>query len=190
MSDIVLCIEASYNDNSPKPRPGCYAPPSITLQLLALSTIFRSSNRPPFYPSTKASKPANKSKHLFLYFLQQNLLRALFYHFACVSKLEVDVRVGVAFLVAYALDLVRDAGRQSAKYLRTFTSTVVVNDRDVVECETNMQTQVFDRVWASILVDNGKRGGLFERLSNLGMFSFRLPLRFLFLWISITSTNL
>jgi hypothetical protein len=81
-------------------------------------------------------------------------------------------------LVAYALDLVRDAGRQFAKYSRMFTSTVMVNERDIVEYETNLQTQVFDRVRASIFdaKANETCGGFNEGLRNLGTFSFRLPL--------------
>jgi hypothetical protein len=85
-------------------------------------------------------------------------------------KLPTDVKVAVALLVAFVLDLVRDAGRQFAKVASTINSSVDVKQGDVVLYEKNMQTQVFDRVRASVLGSVAKMGGLGEKLRNLGKF--------------------
>jgi hypothetical protein len=99
-------------------------------------------------------------------------------------KLDPDVKIALAFLVAYALDLVRNAGREFAKYSRTFNPTIVVKNQDITEYETIMQTQLFDRVRASVLGAIGRTGGLAERLRNLGTFSSKLLPEFLFYFMS------
>ncbi|KAF4625216.1 hypothetical protein G7Y89_g12953 [Cudoniella acicularis] len=96
------------------------------------------------------------------------VLKALIsWYMASKNKLDADVKIAIAFLVAHVLDLVRNAGREFAKYSREFNSTIVVNNHDVTEYEMNMQTQLFERVWASILDANGRMGGLAERLRNI-----------------------
>lgn len=136
--------------------------------------------------STDAPRLLTRQIKASVYHLQQRCLYALFCHFTYVIKLDADVKIAIAFLVAHVLDLVRNAGREFAKYSREFNSTVVVNNHDVTEYEMNMQTQLFERVWASVLDASGKMGGLAERLRNLGTFSLEfLPdslLYFTLLW--------
>lgn len=79
--------------------------------------------------------------------------------------------MAVAIIVAFVLDLVRYDGRQFAKYSRSINSTVDVKEQEVVQYETTMQTQVFDRVQASILDAAEKTGVLGERLREMGKFS-------------------
>jgi hypothetical protein len=88
-------------------------------------------------------------------------------------KLEADVKIAVAFLVAHALDLVRTHGREFAKYVRVFSSSVVVSKQDVTEYEMHIQTQLFGRVRASVPdVDRTRPSGLAAILRSMGT-SFR-----------------
>ena len=87
-------------------------------------------------------------------------------------KLKADVKLAVAFLVAYVLDLVRNDGRQFAKYLRTFNPVMTVTDQDIAEYETKMQSASFDRVRASASGAAGRTDVLGEMLRNPGRFSF------------------
>jgi type II secretory pathway component PulF len=77
----------------------------------------------------------------------------------------------VAIIVALVLDQLRHDGQQFAKYAKSINSTVDVKEQEVIQYETNLQTQVFDRVRASILDAAEKTGVLGEKLRNLGKFS-------------------
>jgi hypothetical protein len=122
--------------------------------------------------STDAPRLLTRQIKASVYHLQQHFLRALFCHFTYATKLKADVKIAVAFLVAYVLDLVRKDGRQFAKFLRTFNTTMSVTDQDVTEYETNMQSALFERVRASISDAVGRPGELVEGLRSLGGFSF------------------
>jgi hypothetical protein len=126
--------------------------------------------------STDAPKLLTRQIKASIYHLQQQFIIALFCHFTYAIKLDADVKIAIAYLVAHVLDLVRNAGREFAKYSREFNSTVVVNNHDVTEYEMNMQTQLFERVWSSVLDANGKMGGLAERLRSLGTLFFQILL--------------
>jgi hypothetical protein len=86
-------------------------------------------------------------------------------------ELAAEVKVAVAIIVAFVLDLLRHDGRQFAKHSRTINSAVDVKEQEVLQYETNMQTQVFDRVRASILDPAPRTGALGEMLRDLGKFS-------------------
>jgi hypothetical protein len=73
--------------------------------------------------------------------------------------------------VAFVLDLVRRAGREFAKFARIIQPTIDVKEQDVVQYETNMQTQVFNRVRASVFDAAMKTDALGVKLRNLGAFS-------------------
>jgi hypothetical protein len=122
--------------------------------------------------STVAPRLLTRQMKAAIYYLQQNLLGALFCHFNYVMKLESDVNIAVAFLVAHVLDLVRIAGREFAQYVTVFSSTLVVSKQEVTEYELHMQTQLFGRVRASIPDAKWRSGGLVTRLRNLGTFPF------------------
>ena len=111
-----------------------------------------------------------------IYLLQQYFLQALFSHFTDAMELDAEVKLAIAILVAHALDLVRSAGRDFAKYFREFSSTIMVSKHDVTEYETNVQAHLFGRVWASVLDTNVRGGGLDMRLRSLCTSLFRLTL--------------
>jgi hypothetical protein len=106
-----------------------------------------------------------------IYHLQRDLLCHLFHHFGCATELAAEVKVAVAIIVAFVLDLLRHDGRQFAKYSRTINSTVDVKERDVERYETNIQTQLFERIRASILDTAERTGALGEKLRKLGKLS-------------------
>jgi hypothetical protein len=120
--------------------------------------------------STGAPKLLTRQIKASIYHLQRVLLCHLFHHFGRATELNAEVKVAVAIIVAYVLDLLRHDGRQFAKYSQSINSTVDVKEQEVVEYETNMQTQLFDRVRASILDAAEKTGLLGEKLRNLGKF--------------------
>jgi hypothetical protein len=126
---------------------------------------------PAIHISTEGPKLLTRQIKGSIYHLQQDLLCHLFHHFGCATELAAEVKVAVAIIVAFVLDLVRHDGRQFAKYSRSINSTVDVKEQEVVQYETTMQTQVFDRVQASILDAAEKTGVLGERLREMGKFS-------------------
>ena len=110
-----------------------------------------------------------------LYHLQEHFLRSIFYDFSYPMQLDADVQIALAFLVAYVLDLVRNAGREFASYSMEFKSTFPVTNRHVSEYEKNVETQLFEKVWARVASGNGRVGRLAERWRNLGRFFFLIP---------------
>jgi hypothetical protein len=125
---------------------------------------------PAIHISTEGPKLLTRQIKASIYHLQRDLLCHLFNYFDCATDLAADVKVAVATIVAYVLDSLRHDGRQFAKYSRSINSTVDVKEQEVVEYETNLQTQLFDRVRASILDAAEKTGLLGEKLRNLGKF--------------------
>jgi len=90
--------------------------------------------------------------------------------------LPADVKIAVALLVACVQDLVKNAGREFARYSGMFNPPVVVDNQEVAEYETKLQAQLFDRVRASVNDVVGRMGGLTERLRSLGTFTFYITL--------------
>jgi hypothetical protein len=146
--------------------------PKVTKLPESLSNYLSSQYpHPAIHISTEAPKLLTRQIKASIYHLQRDLLCHLFHHFDCATELAVEVKVAVAIIVAFVLDLVRQDGRQFAKYSRTINSTVDVEEQEVLQYETNMQTQVFDRVRASILDPAPRTGALGEMLRDLGKFS-------------------
>ncbi|KAH8748070.1 hypothetical protein BGZ57DRAFT_152342 [Hyaloscypha finlandica] len=110
-----------------------------------------------------------------LYYLQELFLSSIFYDFSYSMQLDADVQNALAFLVAYVLDLVRNAGREFASYSMEFKSAFPVTSRHVSEYEKNAETQLFEKVWARVASGNGRVGGLAERWRNLGTVFFLIP---------------
>jgi len=110
-----------------------------------------------------------------LYHLQEHFLRSIFCQFSYPMQLDADVQIALAFLVAYVLDLVRNAGRGFANYAMAFNSTFPVTSRHVTEYERNVETQLFEKVWGSVAGGNGWVGDLAERWRNLGTCFFLVP---------------
>ncbi len=84
-------------------------------------------------------------------------------------------------VVSYVLELVRNAGREFARYANKINSTVFVEDEQVKKYERNLDNFVFDTVRASIydyapgadlrMGDLGDLGDLGDRLRRLSMYS-------------------
>jgi hypothetical protein len=121
--------------------------------------------------STDSPKLLTRQIKASIHHLQRDLLCHLFHHFDCATELAADVKVAVAIIVAFVLDLLRYDGRQFAKYSRLINSTVDVKEEEVVKYEADMQTRAFDRVRASILDPAPRTGALGEKLRKLGKFS-------------------
>ena len=121
--------------------------------------------------STDAPRLLTRQVKASVHHLQQHLLRALFYHFTNPMKLKADVKVAVAFLVAYVLDQVKMGGRQFARYLKVFNPTMTVTNQTIAEYETKMQSALFERVRASFPGVAGGIGALGEMLRNPGRLS-------------------
>jgi hypothetical protein len=106
-----------------------------------------------------------------LYHLQQIFLQVIFYHFSNPEEVDGGVKIALAFLVAYVMDLVRNAAQEYAKYATVFNSAVAVTNCDVHEYEKKMDMYLFERVRASVHGENRWMAGLAERWRNLGKLS-------------------
>lgn len=105
-----------------------------------------------------------------IHYLQRDLLHTLFFYLACTLNLSAQVKIAIALLVAFVLELAQRAGRQFAKYASTIHQNIEVKPEDITKYETNMQTQVFDRVRASIsglAAEIGHLGDILRGLSSL-----------------------
>ncbi|KUJ17125.1 uncharacterized protein LY89DRAFT_718796 [Mollisia scopiformis] len=103
-----------------------------------------------------------------IHYLQHELLHAIFCYLECNLNLTAEVKVAIALLVAIVLELAQSASRQFAKFASKINQKVVVDDRDVTRYETDMRTQVFNRVRASICGIASEIGYLGEMLKGLG----------------------
>lgn len=124
--------------------------------------------------STTAPRLLTRQIKASLYYLQQHFLLAVFSHFIHPIKLPADVKIAVAFLVAYVLDLVRNAGRGFAEHSRTFNPNLDVSPQAVMEYETIMQEQLFGTVQASVGGAVGRMSGLVGRWKHLGKLPFKI----------------
>jgi hypothetical protein len=146
--------------------------PSVTICSESLSNYISTQYPHPAVDiSTEAPKLLTRQIKASIYYLQRDLLCHLFRHFGWATELDAEVKIAVAIIVAYVLDLLRHDGQQFAKYSRLINSTVDVKEQEVVQYETDMQTQVFDRVHASILGPAPRTGALGEMLRDTGKFS-------------------
>lgn len=118
--------------------------------------------------SFNAPKLLNRQIKASVFRLQEILLQALFSRFSYAKMLPAEVKVAVAILVAFVLDLLRHMGREFAKYSQKINSTVSVKEQEVMQYEVTVQTQLFERVRASILTTVEKTGRLGEQLRDLG----------------------
>jgi hypothetical protein len=107
-----------------------------------------------------------------IHHLQRDLLQVLFCSLACDLQLAAEVKVAIALLIAFVLELAQKAGREFAKFATTINESVKVSQEDVRKYEANMQTHVFDRLRASVSNTMGELGQLGERLRGLGEDSF------------------
>jgi hypothetical protein len=124
-------------------------------------------------PSTDAPKLLTRQIKSSTFYLQKQLLYALLSHFTNENKLLAEARLAVALIVAFVLELVRNAGRAFARFSSKINEKVVVEERQVTEYERGMEGVVFNTVRASVSSYGGgvnrRMGGLGERLRSLGL---------------------
>ena len=105
------------------------------------------------------------------YHLQVQLLRALFSDLVHGKGLVAQVKLSVALVISFGLELVSDSAQTFAKYANKINKTVSVQDVEVKNYERNMQRDVFDRIRSSIhdypYRAGWERGGLGDRLRNI-----------------------
>ena len=112
------------------------------------------------------------------YHLQMQLLRALFSDLFHGKGLVAQVKLSVALILSFGLELVSDSARAFARYANKINQTVSVQDAEVKDYERNMERDVFDRIRASVYDCprgfDAQIGGLGDRLRNIRMCSFRI----------------
>ncbi|RDW59413.1 hypothetical protein BP6252_12500 [Coleophoma cylindrospora] len=120
-------------------------------------------------PSPVAPKLLTRQIKSSIYHLQMQLLDPLFSQLESESDLVADVRLATTMLIAIALDMVRDAGRDFAKYANKINPEVVVTEQEVRDYEEAVQSFVFPPLQASVCYygADGRKGKLGERLRNL-----------------------
>lgn len=117
--------------------------------------------------SPVAPKLLNRQIKASIHHLQHELLHALFDYLAYEMQLAAEVKVAIALLIAFVLDLAQRAGREFAKYASKINATVQVKQKDVTNYESTMRAQVFNRLRASVCDTVGELGQLGERLRSL-----------------------
>lgn len=87
-------------------------------------------------------------------------------------KLDADVKVAIALLIACVLELGQKTNRQFAKFANTINSNVVVKQQEVEQHEANMTTQVFGRLRNSVRNTAGNLGDFGESLREMSKIVF------------------
>lgn len=127
-------------------------------------------------PSRVAPKLLTRQIKASTYHLQQKLLQALFSHFLNANERIAQVRLSVALIVSFVLELVWHAGREFARYANTVNNSVSVEKQQVKDYERNIESVVFERIRASVYDSpGGAENGIEElgdRLRSLSKYSF------------------
>lgn len=84
------------------------------------------------------------------YYLQVQLLRALFSDLDHGKGLVAPVKLLVGLVVSFGLELVSDSAKMFAKYANKVNQTVSVLDVEVKDYERKMERDIFDRIRASV----------------------------------------
>ena len=100
--------------------------------------------------ATDAPKLLTRQIKSSIYHLQVQLLRAIFSDLVHGKGLVTQVKLSVALIVSFGLELVSDSAQEFARYANKINQTVSVQDIEVNDYERNMQRDVFDRIRASI----------------------------------------
>jgi hypothetical protein len=156
--------------------PSVSLPPSLSTHL----SINASSAGGSPAPSHIAPKLLTRQIKTSTYYLQGRLLHALFAHFMNANERIAQVRLSVALIVSFVLELVRDAGREFARFANTINHSVSVEKQQVMGYERNIESVVFERIRASVYDIPGaaaenRFGELGDRLRSLSKFSFFTP---------------
>ena len=147
-------------------------PPLLSSHL----SLQSSSDGDSYIVSLDAPKLLTRQVKYSTHYLQKKLLHALFLDLFHASQLVAEVRLAVVLIVSFVLELVRNAGREFAKYANKINRTVFVEENQVKDYERNLESVVFDRVRASIYDyprgDDGRMGDLGHRLRCLSKYPF------------------
>jgi hypothetical protein len=131
-------------------------------------------------PSHIAPKLLTRQIKASTYFLQEKLLHAFFAYIMNANERITQVRLSVALVVSFVLELVRDAGREFARHANTISHSVSVEKQQVMDYERNIESVVFERIRASVYDIPGaaaenRIGELGDRLRSLSKFEFPPP---------------
>jgi hypothetical protein len=121
-------------------------------------------------PSFDAPKLLSRQIKSGSCYLQKKLLPALFSELL-ENELLVEVRLSVALIVSFVLELMRKVARDFARYANEIDPTVFVDERDVNDYERSMENLVFGTLRASVYGSrgsvDGEMGELVDRLRDL-----------------------
>lgn len=149
---------------------------SLSSSLEAYLSLYSSSVGGSPVPSLVAPKLLARQIKASTYHLQEKLLHALFSHFMNTNEQIAQVRLSVALVVSFVLELMMDSGRQFAKYANTINSSVFVEKQQVKDYERNVESVVFERIRGSVYGSPGgaedRIGGLGDRLRSLSKYPF------------------
>ena len=149
-----------------------YLPPLLSSHL----SLHSSSSGDAAIVSLNAPKLLTRQVKYSTHHLQKKLLHTLFFDILHASQLAAEVRLAVVLIVSFVLELVRNAGREFAKYANKINRTVFVKEKQVKDYERNLESVVFDRVRASIYdypgCDDGRMGDLGHRLRRWSKYPF------------------
>jgi soluble cytochrome b562 len=141
-------------------------PVSLSTHLSLQSSPGGSSSAVPSFDAPKLLSRQVKSGTCHL---QKKLLLALFSDLR--KELLVEVRLSVALIVSFVLELMRKVARDFARYANQINQTVFVDEKDVNDYERSMENIVFDTLRASVYGSrgsvDGEMGELGDRLRNL-----------------------
>jgi hypothetical protein len=87
------------------------------------------------------------------------------------SERIAQIRLSVALIVSFVLELVRNAGREFARFANTINNSVFVEKQQVKDYERNIESVVFESIRASVYDSPGcaenRVGELGDRLRSL-----------------------
>lgn len=83
-------------------------------------------------------------------------------------RLDAEVKVVIALLIAFVLELGQKTSRQFAKHATTINSKVIVTPQQVEEYEEGMNTQVLGKLRNSVRNTVGNLGDFGESVRGMG----------------------
>jgi hypothetical protein len=101
------------------------------------------------------------------YHLQQHFLRDLFSGLRYANEMDAWVRLSVALIVSFVLELVSCSGRDFATYANKINKTVCVKELHVKQYERSMESTIFDRIRSGVCGSNASASASMGELGRL-----------------------
>jgi hypothetical protein len=147
-------------------------PPSLSDYLSQYSSYSSASSY-----SNIAPKLLTRQIKSSTYYLQEQLLRGLFSDLIDGNEMDSQVRLSVALIASFVLELVRSSGRDFAIYANKINQAVFVTEKQVKDYERSMESIIFDRIRSSVCgslgstdASTGEFGRLLKSLSKCSWF--------------------